>query len=49
MLCLETGTRQDDALRLYRRYGFTDCAAFGDYASMPPHTIVASVFLSKAL
>ena len=48
-LCLETGTKQDDALRLYRRYGFTDCAAFGAYAEMPPHKIVASIFLSKTL
>lgn len=44
-LCLEAGTKQDDALRLYRRYGFTDCAAFGAYAEMPPHKIVASIFL----
>lgn len=48
-LCLETGTKQEDALRLYRRYGFTECAAFGAYAEMPPHKIVASIFLSKRL
>jgi MFS family permease len=28
-------TRQVDALRLYRRYGFTDCPPFGDYAVLP--------------
>ena len=48
-LRLETGTKQLDALRLYRRHGFTDCAPFGAYARMPPHEIAASVFLSKAL
>ncbi len=48
-VCLETGTKQVDALRLYRRYGFTDCAAFGAYAQMSPHKIVASIFLSKTL
>ena len=46
-LRLETGDKQLDALRLYRRYGFTDCPAFGDYASLPPHTISTSIFLEK--
>jgi len=46
-LSLETGTKQEDALRLYRRYGFTDCEAFGAYAKMEPHQIVASIFLTK--
>jgi putative acetyltransferase len=44
---LETGDRQTDAVRLYRRYGFTDCPPFGDYAELPPHAIAASIFLEK--
>jgi len=47
VLRLETGDKQIDALRLYYRYGFTDCPPFGDYAVLPPHTIAASVFLEK--
>jgi putative acetyltransferase len=47
ILRLETGDKQTDALRLYYRYGFTDCPPFGDYAVLPPHTIAASVFLEK--
>ena len=47
VLRLETGDKQTDALRLYYRYGFTDCAPFGHYASLPPHTIAASIFLEK--
>jgi putative acetyltransferase len=45
-LLLETGPAQHEALRLYRRYGFSDCAAFGPYAQMPAHSIAASVFLA---
>jgi putative acetyltransferase len=48
-LRLETGAKQIDALRLYRRYGFTECPPFGDYAALPPHTISTSIFLEKAL
>src|SRR5579859_641932 len=48
-LRLETGDRQIDALRLYRRYGFTDCAPFGDYTALPPHTISRSIFLEKPM
>ncbi|MCA1647473.1 MAG: GNAT family N-acetyltransferase [Chloroflexi bacterium] len=47
VLRLETGDKQTDALRLYRGYGFTDCAAFGDYASLPPDSIATSIFLEK--
>jgi putative acetyltransferase len=47
VLCLETGDKQTDALRLYRRYGFTECPPFGDYAVLPPHTISTSIFLEK--
>jgi putative acetyltransferase len=49
ILRLETGDKQIDALRLYRRYGFTDCPPFGDYADLPPHTISTSVFLEKSI
>lgn len=47
VLRLETGDKQHDALRLYRRYGFTECSAFGAYASMQPHAVATSVFLEK--
>jgi putative acetyltransferase len=47
VLRLETGDKQTDALRLYYRYGFTDCPPFGDYASLPRHTIATSIFLQK--
>lgn len=47
VLRLETGDKQTDALRLYYRYGFTDCPPFGDYAALPPHAISASIFLEK--
>jgi len=46
-LRLETGDKQTDALRLYYRYGFTDCGPFGHYAVLPPRTIAASIFLEK--
>jgi putative acetyltransferase len=49
VLCLETGDKQTDALRLYRRYGFTECPPFGDYAVLPPHTISTSIFLEKPI
>ena len=48
-LVLETGDVQQDAIRLYERAGFTRCAAFGDYAAMPPDAIERSVFLEKQL
>ncbi len=47
VLRLETGDKQPDALRLYRRYGFIDCPPFGDYALKSPHTISTSIFLEK--
>jgi putative acetyltransferase len=49
LLRLETGDKQIDALRLYRRYGFVDCPPFGDYAKLPPHILVTSVFLEKPI
>jgi putative acetyltransferase len=47
ILRLETGDKQIDALRLYRRYGFTECPPFGDYAALPPHILATSIFLEK--
>lgn len=49
VLRLETGDKQDAALRFYRRVGFHDCGVFGTYADKPPHTIATSVFLEKFL
>jgi putative acetyltransferase len=49
LLRLETGMRQQAAIRFYRREGFVPCAAFGPYASMPPGDIAASVFLERRL
>jgi putative acetyltransferase len=42
MLRLETGIHNTEALALYRRSGFTECAPFGDYAPDP-----LSVFMEK--
>ena len=42
LLRLETGIHNTEALALYRRAGFVDCAAFGDYAPDP-----LSVFMEK--
>jgi GNAT superfamily N-acetyltransferase len=44
-LVLETGTRQTEALALYRRAGFTAIPAYGEYAASPG----TSVCLAKAL
>jgi putative acetyltransferase len=49
VLRLETGDKQIAAMRLYDRAGFRPCAAFGDYAMMPPYAIATSVFLEKTL
>ena len=49
VLRLETGDRQLAALRFYERAGFRHCAAFGDYATMPPFSIATSVFFEKGL
>ena len=48
-LRLETGIRQQAAMRLYHRAGFRPCGAFGDYAEMPAEATVASVYLEKPL
>lgn len=44
-LVLETGTRQTEALALYRNAGFTDLPAYGEYKASPG----TSVCLAKAL
>ena len=48
-LVLETGDVRHDAMRLYERNGFTRCAAFGQYATMPPRAIERSVFYEKRI
>ena len=42
LLRLETGIHNTEALALYRRNGFVECAPFGDYAPDP-----LSVFMEK--
>jgi putative acetyltransferase len=49
LLRLETGARQQAAIRFYQRTGFTPCPAFEPYSSMPPGDIAASVFLERRL
>lgn len=44
-LVLETGTRQAEALALYRRAGFTDIPPYGEYAA----SVTTSVCLTKTL
>jgi putative acetyltransferase len=46
---IETGDRQDAALRFYEREGYRRCGAFGPYAAMPPNAIATSVFFEKRL
>ena len=42
---LETGTRQGEALALYRRAGFTEIPAYGEYRASP----ATSVCMTKRL
>jgi len=49
VLRLETGDRQEAAMRLYERAGFVRCGAFGAYVAMPLETIATSIFLEKSL
>jgi putative acetyltransferase len=49
MLRLETGTLQAAAIGLYEGCGFRACAAFGHYATLPPHRIATSLFYEKPL
>lgn len=48
-LVLETGDAQRAAIRFYEREGFSRCAAFGAYATMPPAAIGRSVFFEKRI
>lgn len=48
-LKLETGDRQQAAIRFYARCGFTVCGDFEPYTSMPPKNIATSVFMEKTL
>ncbi|SEP14957.1 putative acetyltransferase [Salinihabitans flavidus] len=43
-LRLETGNALHEAIRLYRRHGFTECEPFGDYEAN-----ATSVFMQRAL
>jgi putative acetyltransferase len=49
VLRLETGERQTEAIRLYERAGFRECASFGEYAEMTPKAIETSRFYEKRL
>ncbi len=49
VLRLETGNRQQAAIRLYERAGFRRCPAFGSYAAMAPTAIATSVFFDSLL
>jgi putative acetyltransferase len=49
LIRLETGNAQHAAMRFYERAGYERCPVFGAYASMPPETIVTSVFMEKRL
>lgn len=42
---LETGIHQPEALGLYKRLGYAECASFGDYPADDPN----SVFMEKVL
>ena len=46
-IALETGDAQHAAIRFYERAGFTPCAAFGAYATLPPRAVERSVFFEK--
>ena len=49
ILRLEAGAQSPVAVRFYRRSGFRECPAFGDYAALPPDRISASVFMERPL
>jgi putative acetyltransferase len=46
---IETGNRQNAAMRFYEREGYRQCSAFGPYAQMPSNAIATSVFYEKRL
>jgi putative acetyltransferase len=47
LLRLETGSASLAAIRFYGRLGFRTCDAFAPYATMPPASIITSVFMEK--
>jgi putative acetyltransferase len=49
LLRLETGTKQQAAIRFYQRAGFTPCGAFEPYSSMPSENIATSLFMERWL
>jgi putative acetyltransferase len=49
LLRLETGTRQQAAIRFYQRAGFAPCPAFAPYSTMQAANIVTSLFMEKQL
>jgi putative acetyltransferase len=49
LLKLETGDRQQAAIRFYARMGFRDCGDFEPYSSMPQENIATSLFMEKRL
>lgn len=49
LLRLETGDRQQAAIRFYQRYGFGFCGPFAPYSTMPPKNIATSIFMEKSL
>lgn len=49
ILRLEAGTQSPAAISFYRRSGFRECAAFGDYATLPPNEISASHFMERGV
>jgi putative acetyltransferase len=49
VLRLETGVHQTEAIGLYQRSGFSQCAAFGPYAAMPTDAVALSRFFELSL
>jgi GNAT superfamily N-acetyltransferase len=49
VLRLETGANFARAISFYRRWGFSPCLIFEPYASKPPYTVAASLFLERAI
>jgi putative acetyltransferase len=49
VLRLETGDKQQAAIRLYERAGFVRSGAFGAYAEMAPEAVATSIFFEKRL
>jgi putative acetyltransferase len=49
LLRLETGTRQFTAVKFYERAGFSPCAIFGAYRTLPASALGSSLFFEKRL